>query len=499
MKIQISKEYYLLFLIFAIVLGFRLFFIFQSDNFSDDKAYFHVRHIDYIRENLRPMIYDELSYGGHNILYPQFFHYLLVPFTLILPFNLALKLIPAILISLTVIIVYLISKEITKNKYASLIAALISGFIPLLINETLNSVSIYSLIIPLVFLAYYCLINIDKSKFYLISFIILSVLLPLTHPISFLFILSLIFYLILMNIENKKVDKLRSESILFSIFITLLIGFIIFKKAFLQYGFGIIWQNTPQELLALFFKGTSIFDAIYNIGIIPLIFGSLGIFYGFFREKKDSIFLLAGMMLSILLLFVTKLMDVNIGFIFLGICFSILSSLAFSKISSYITITKISNLKNYLLAALLILIVLLSILPSLTNAKKTMFNSITNEEIEVLEEIKNKTPNDFTILSGIYEGNIVMAVSERKNFMDDYFLLAPDVNQRLKDINLIYTTFSEAIARDFFNKYNINIIYISQRTKNYFNIKEVSYIENSDCFKLIKKNSIAEAYEITCI
>src|SRR3989344_3477221 len=54
---KISKEGWLLLLIFIFVLAFRLYFVFQSKNFSSDEAYFHLRHINYILENNKILFY----------------------------------------------------------------------------------------------------------------------------------------------------------------------------------------------------------------------------------------------------------------------------------------------------------------------------------------------------------------------------------------------------------------------------------------------------------
>ena len=70
-----------------------------------------------------------------------------------MPLDLVLKIIPEVLFSSLVIIVYLITIEITENRVSSVLAALMAAFIPLLIRETLNMASVYSLFLPLIFLA----------------------------------------------------------------------------------------------------------------------------------------------------------------------------------------------------------------------------------------------------------------------------------------------------------------------------------------------------------
>ena len=127
-----------LILIILFVLAFRLFFVFQTDNYSSDESYFHLRYINHILEEKNPLFYDDLSYGGRPVVYPPLFHYILALLSFV-PF--AFKILPAIFISSLIIIAYLISKEIYANKTINLLIALLAGFIPVILSQTLNQIS----------------------------------------------------------------------------------------------------------------------------------------------------------------------------------------------------------------------------------------------------------------------------------------------------------------------------------------------------------------------
>lgn len=62
---KINKK---LLLIFLFVFLFRLYFVFQTAYFSDDSSYSYARQLDYVKDNFKPMTYDELSYGGKPVL-----------------------------------------------------------------------------------------------------------------------------------------------------------------------------------------------------------------------------------------------------------------------------------------------------------------------------------------------------------------------------------------------------------------------------------------------
>src|SRR3989344_2619308 len=150
MRENIRLNHIILLILFLFVFGFRLYYTFQYDNFNTDEAYFHLRRIDYFLENQKLLYFDELSYGGRLIFYPPLFHIImaLISFGSIF----ILKLIPELLFSSLVFIIYKIAKEISGSEYSAIFAAAISSFIPILFTETLNNLSVYSFVIPLLFL-----------------------------------------------------------------------------------------------------------------------------------------------------------------------------------------------------------------------------------------------------------------------------------------------------------------------------------------------------------
>src|SRR3989344_6791538 len=193
-----NKYFRALLLIFIISLAFRLYLSFQTSYFNGDESYFNIRLIDNIRATGKPLIYDNLSYNGRYIIMPQLFHYILAILSFI-PFY--LKIIPAIFSSLIVIVVYLFSKEITGDEHASLLTALLSGFIPIYVTNILNRMSVYTLLLPLIFFLFYCLLRLEQKK-YLRLFLLFSFLLPFISSVSFLFVFALVFFIFLL-IQNS--------------------------------------------------------------------------------------------------------------------------------------------------------------------------------------------------------------------------------------------------------------------------------------------------------
>jgi len=475
--------------IFLLTLAFRLYFAFSQQSYSSDESYFHLRLIDYIKENKLPMFYDEFSYGGQEIFYPQLFHILIAILSLI-PF--ALKIIPALIASSLVIIIYLIAKKITNDTKSSLLTAFLAAFIPIEIHNSVNQISIYSFIIPLILILYLCLMNLEEKKYFNL-FLILSFLLPLIHPVSLLFIFSLVFYLILANTESLFISRYKREAIIFSFFIILLINFLIYRNLFLKFGFGIIWQNIPTYLFSIYFKNINLFESIYLIGALPLILGSLGIFFGLFKQKDNSIIVLTAAILATLLLLSLKILNIQIGILFLGIFLVIISSSTISKIYNYITLTKFSKLKKYITYLVIILIIGLSLIPSYFVAKDL---PNYNNQVNSFLWVKENTPLTAIVIAPVELGNILTSVAKRKNIIDNNFLLARNTEERLNDVNLIYTTTLEVKALESLNKYGANYIYFDSYVRNKYNLTKLKYFEYEaeKCFEEIKN----DVYKVLC-
>lgn len=481
-------------IIFLLVLVFRVFFLFQTPYFGDAESYFTIRNIENIIHNQVPLFEDGLSYSGRFQLFSPIFFYFLTPFYLMIG-SIALKLLPAIAIASTVFFVHLIALKITQNKTAALLAALSSGFIPVLMSNTLNNISVYSFLIPLIFYFIYCLITI---KIRLKQAIFLSFLLPLIHPIMLLLVLALVVYLVIAKSESLKVSKLKKEAILFFVFLVLLIQFVIYKRAFLDIGFRVIWQNIPTPLLAEYFKKINLVEAILNIGALPLVFGVYGIFYGLFKRKKSSVYLISALTITTAILLALKLINFNLGLAFLGISLAVMSALGYERIFNHIKITKVFYLESPLKFLFVLLIIATLIVPSFFSAQKSLANTITKEEVEALEWIKDNSQEDEIVLSSPEEGHYVTAIAKRKNVVDTNFLFIKDINERYSDVDSIYTILSEVKALQLLNKYHVSYIYFSERTKKIYNIKEIDYMGDKACFRKSYENEKVQIYKTYC-
>lgn len=492
-----NKNNLYVFLIFLLALSFRLYFVFQTPHYSDDVSYYSIRNINAVIENGTPLFQDSLSFGGSHQIFPPLFYYFMSFFSSIFG-GIAFKIIPAIFVSLLVIVVYLIAKQITEDEHAAMLSAFISGFVPITIAETLNRVDAYSLSLFIIFFMVYCFIRI-QDKFYFNLFVILSILLPLIHPIAFLLSISLLFYATLLNVEFVKLSNLKREAILFYVFISLLIEFIFFKQPFIDLGFNVIWQNLPNELFRNFYRNINILEVIFQIGAISLIFGIIGIVFGVFKQKKEPVFLIYGLILATTLLLLLRLINFSLGIIFLGLSLTILSALGFEKLSKYIKITKFSGYERHINFLLVIIVFFTLLWPSYNNANNVIDNTITDDEFNTLMWIKENTPLNSTILSSPSEGNYITSIADRKSFIDRNFLFHKNINKRFSIARFIFKSESKVKSLQLLRKYDIEYIYLSERTKKNYDIDKIKYIADEDeCFARPFRTEKTEIYRVLC-
>ncbi|MBU0962902.1 MAG: hypothetical protein KKD48_03275 [Nanoarchaeota archaeon] len=477
----------LLILIFLVVFLFRLYFSFQTTYLSDDTSYLNLRNMDYVKDNLKPMTYDDLSYGGKQTLASPIFPYFLWMFSLV-PFG--LKIFPQLIISLIVFIAFFISKMIVNDDKSALFASLLAGFVPLIFNETINKISIYSIAIPLIFFMIYSFLRINENR-YKIFFIISSLIICLLDPIFIFLILVFVFYLLLTYTEDIKIRGIEIKSIIiFSIFF-IIVNIIILKNAISLYGLDIIYKNIPKSLLLGTFKKIDILALIYHFGYIPLIFGGISAYYGFIKEKSKSIYILSSLAFISLCLVFLNVLGFYAGLMMIGISAAILSSLAINRLYLYLNMTKLSKYNNLFVPMLFLLIFILSIYPSYNVSDRIIADAPISAEINSLLWIKNDSLATDTVLGTIYEGNLISYFTDRKNVFDTSFMFAPDSTQRLVDASIIFTSDYER-ASSLIKNYNIKYLFLSDKTKSVYGIKDLKYADS----KCVEQHEFV--YKIVC-
>ena len=297
--------------------------------------------------------------------------------------------------------------------------------------------------------------------------------------------------MLLLSIDNLEVDRRKKELIVFTFFLVFFINILIYRKAFLFHGFNYVFSPFIQETNNAFFADFNIFSSIISLGLVVFILGIIGLFFGYFREKNDVVILLSGFIVAALFAGILRLINVEIVLLILLVCLAAISSLAISRFFNYLKITKISSFKNYLFLLFFILIVIFSVYPSFAVAKS--FN-VNNNNLDDLNWLRDNSDKNSVVLSSIEDGDYVIGLADRKSVLGSDIMFVAGLEQRVKDVSVIYTTFSSAIAIDLIKKYNVNYIYFSEQAKNKYKITEIFYIKDEKCFEK-QRESI---YKVKC-
>ncbi len=487
---RLKKEHMIVGAILILTFAIRLYLSFQTSYFAGDDSYFNIRQIEHIRSSGFPLFKDDLSYSGRVFIFPPVYHYIAAFFSLFMPLEIVVKIVTNLFASAIVIFVFLISFHITRNFMSSVLASLASGFVPIFFSSTFTSSATYSLAVPLFFFAFYCFLKSEENRNYVYVFLTTIFLLVLVHSIVIFLIIGLLFYLLLIKLEHLKQSKQEIEMIIFSSLLILWFQFLFYKKALLTHGITIVWQNIPAEIINTFFRETNLLEMVYQIGLIPFFFGIYVIYRTTFEQKRKSILLVVGFVLSLGISIWLRIIKPEIGLTLLGLMLVILLSDYLKGIFEYIEKTRISKFKFFIILFVALAIVATSILPSIYYSMKELDNVPGSEEINAMKWMKSHTAENAVVLATAEEGHLVTYFGNRKNVIDSNFLMIPDAQERYEDIKTIYTSSYSTVATPLLNKYDVNYLIFSEKSKKDFEINELKIAQDTTCFNLIYNKTI---------
>ena len=450
-----------------------------------------MRQVEHIAQNWLPLVHDPLSYGGRDLVVLPLFHYLAAFWSLFLPLEIVAKILPNVLFSLLVIIVYLISKKITDNEDGSLFSAAITGFLPILF--TTNAFTPLSLSLPLLFTVIYAFLSIDQKK-YLYVYIVAFLLAAFASSTIFLLVIGFIIYVLLSLIEHKKLEIAEVEVILSSVFFYLWSQFIFFKEILISEGPGIIWQNIPSQIIADYFSSFSFAQALLLISLVPLITGLYTIYRALFTLRVQRSFMLISLAISTLLFSSLKLIRFRLALIFVGIIMAILFASFYKDFMEYFQKTRITKYRNIGVILLLATLLITTVYPAITTALEQEIPS--QEEIEGFRWLQDHTAPGSAILGTVQEGHLITYYGQRQNLMDDQFHLIPDIEQRYSDLNSLFTTSFQTQAISLLNKYNITNLVLTPKAQQRYGLEKFNYL-TKNCFQQVHSNMV-KIYEVQC-
>jgi hypothetical protein len=504
-----KKELFIVFLIFLCICSIRIFLSLSVPEFSNDNSYYVLRQVEHISHTGVPIIHDDLSYSGRTYYFLPVFYYILAFFNLFMPLILVCKIIPNLFAASIVFIVYLIGLEITKNKEAALFTSFMSGIIPVFLSETVYSLSVYSLVVPLFLTLIYCLIKISKLhpaidakkiKIYKFLYVVFLVLFAFLHQSVILFVFFTWIYLFIISIEGLKVSKAEHELIIFGSFFIVWAFLVTMKNVFFEHGFSVIFGGIPYFIRSYYFSDFTFLESIYKLGIIPVIYGLYSIFRFTFGKRERYVYMLVSLIYLMLVLLWFKIISFNTGLIFLGTFLMIVVLLHYDWVFDFFNSNNRKSVRTFVkvifITYYIVSFTISSVLPSVTYLSIAKSKVPESAEIDMFKLMNDEVLNSSIIVAIPDYGQKIAYYSGKRTIMDSYYFGAKESN-RLLDLQTIYTTSSLSTAAVLFDKYDADYILVSSQTKKLYNSSFPAYID-STCFELIKQINDVSLFKIKC-
>ncbi len=463
------------------VFALRLFIAFSAEGFAGDEAYFHLRQIEHIRSTGLPLFEDPLSYGGRAYFFSPLFHYVVAGSSFLFPVEAAGKIIPNLFAVLVMLLVYGIAFRVAKHEGVAVFTAVFSAFVPVWFGQTISTLSPATLGVLLLFFVVYAWLRSNEVRW---RFLYLAGLLlfAFVHPIVLVFVLGLVLYLLLVLVERLRVEQAELEMALFSIVFVLWSQFLLYKKFILAHGPAVVWQNIPPGLLSSLFSDITVLTALYQIGILPVLYGVFVAYRYVFRRKNRMAYFMISFALAAGIVLWFRLVPLRLGLVLLGLFLMVLFSKWVKFFLDYIPTTRFPRWKFAFVFSLIMVFVLTSVIPSLGEAYAMQRQAPSQGMLRAFGWIRANTGSDAVVVAGVDEGHRVAALMGRKNVVDTHFLLQRDARQRVHDVNRIFTTPLGVEAIQLMDRYGASVIMLSPGTRRSLKIDGLAYAEPSRCF-----------------
>jgi hypothetical protein len=484
-----KKEYFIILAICIFIFLLKILISFQTAQLNHE-AYFHLSQAKQIQNTGLPEMH-ELVFDA-SVLPLQ--DYVLSFFGIFFNLEIAAKILTALISAIITFVVFLIIKQIVKKKEDSniaIISSLFSGFVVLLFSHTTNNYSSLHFNLLMFLATTYMFIKSIKNIQYLNGFILSIILFILISPLSIIFIATYVIYFIFLASERIKIRSSEIEMFIFSIIVSVWIYSILYKDLILNQG--IKYFLNPIILT----KGIewNIINVVAMLGVIPVLFGSLGIYKILSKKANRKNLFIISLIFTSLILLITGIANKIFCFSVLAIGIIIASSISLKRIKETINKTKLKKAQNYVLTIILILFILTSVIPSITNAIIKTHETPTKKDVYVLKESQNKINDNELIMTKLDESYVVKFFTNKGTLFTDSVRFNTE-KDKIKDVKEFYDSTLKTNAIRTLNLYEVKYVFISETTKKNMTKTELSKFDD-ECFKKIKSAG-ATMYESLC-
>ncbi|MBN1275106.1 hypothetical protein JXA12_02340 [Candidatus Woesearchaeota archaeon] len=472
----------LLIALFIAVAALRIILAYQSPH-PDYEAYGMLRRVEHVQETGKPLLHDNLGFGGRDQVFSPLYDYLLAALGLILPAGWLVKVVPNLFAASMVFPAYALAKYMLKRRGLSLITAGMAALVPSVLGNGINDASSLPLSMTLLVAAMYLFLKSRKSGKHLNYLLIVLVASSLLSPISIVFLVALLIYLGLLKLQQVRVAPKEIEILFFLLFFDAWFYLVVYKRAFAAHGAAVIWQNIPAAELMSVFSRITLLQALSSVGIVTLVLGVFALYAAMTQTRKKSLALLSGTLIAVLLLLWFRLVALETGLALLGLILALASGYALSLLVDYLQQTKAARGAWWAVAGIAILFIATA-LPTIATADLT--DAPSTNDLKVLSWAKEFTDEDAVILASPKEGAVVAAVAQRRTVADQYYLLVPRMDERYEDIRSTYAAFFITDAVSKMQKYGATHLLVSSQTAAFSGVEQPAFLKEGDkCFELI--------------
>lgn len=476
----------LLAILIIVIGGLRLTFALSSGSLTFD-GYQHARYADEILETGTPLREDPLSFGGREHAYSPLYYYLMAPFALVMGTELALKTIPNIFYLAAIALVYLIAHEVSRNRTASILAAVLAALTPITFSQYINNGSPYTLAIPLFLGIVYALLKPEKR---LPLLVVLGISLSLVSPISLLLLGGIIIFLLIMSLEGLKTEDSYLEILFFLLFFSLWTVMVFFKKVFFTKGIASIWSYIPSSVLSTYYSSFTLVTAIGTIGALPLLFAAHAAYHSLFLQRKKRAILVLAMILMITTALIAKVVPLESGIVLLTFLLSALSAHSIAILLRYFEKTKAPKLQYLALTIVLFFFLFASLFPALSLAQNTARDTPTEDHYTVAEFLRNET-----VLAAPKEG-FFFQYYDIATMTDTDFLLVEDAEQKYSMTQEVYRARFVLPVLEASQKHGFGYIVFSPIAQEEYARERLLFL--GDCFRPAFGTQDIEVFEVIC-
>ncbi len=465
---KIKRRHYVLIGIVLSVILVRLFFSYSTPDFAPE-AYTNLVIINDLQNGLNIMNLIDLNFYLNNVV----FNSVLMIFSAFISEFHAARLIPTIFAASLAVIVYLIVGRSTKNYTGALLSAFVASFVPAFFVHTLQSISVYSIAVPCFFIVLYSISYVRKRKYEYLYIYSLLVLL-LLHPSVVIFVLSLLVYIMITQIDKVRRAREEWEIFFFTIFVYGWFTFLIYKIELFQLGPLIVWHNIPQKVLGDYLVGFTFFDIIGSVGVLPFVASGFVIYKTLFREKNRCINMLIASTITIFGLLLFSLVQLEVGLMFIGVIFSILLGFFYKSFKEYYLKTKVAN-TYWIAKVFFISVVALSTLISGITAAMVYNDVDLSTEIRIVVDSLDQDMGGRIIISSPKTADLLTYRLGTKSILNQQYLQYSNSNLIYNDVYEIYTTPFIIDAIRLIKKYNVSYIFLGPTERTEFRVSDIKY------------------------